>query len=664
MKRICIVIISILLLFFTAGCARKSSGDRYRLSSVASETVFEVDTVIRQGGFYGEDFFYLDNNTGEVHSLSLSDGEDRLLADGISLLSVDETGICVLPAEADAIRMLSHDGAETGSFPLEGLHPNGGKFTGMDAHDGIIVLTDGTNLWTVSQSNGKITPIPLSGGLYKEIVRPQVTDRNHILFVGSQGNDSQANTLYECSPSGKITGSWSGSTYTSYCRCGEDIYCMSSLKLCRQNDQGTVEIAELDPHSPSGKGLASVVAVSGDTAAVCWYGRPAVVALVPLTQPEGLRILTASSDLNKIRDLNTITGSAVVPIELTDAAFHDKLVTKLLAGDDDFDLVYVTGQIDEVGSLFRSISENGRFVDLNGNPDLKAHLGEMYPGVRDLISADGKIVCLPLDFAFTLYGFSGGDGLSCPDFHLTADDLWDLCGALQSEAAGRCVFSNQYPKRVSRILLDMVGSMLLDKTARGEDLSAAAEEEIAAFLRDVRPRIEQGVLFGENPVLSHTVMGSFPFGSIAALTEPAYDLLAPPTVRAGERYSIGLAGFVFVNPTSPHTEEALALLSKITDEENRYDLNLLFAPLFPGLDRYHYDERLSDRAITTIPEDKKDWFAVLESVLPQYYANAVIGDLNITSRAWDAMADFCAGKTTPEETARVLYEEIVYAMKG
>ena len=51
-------------------------------------------------------------------------------------------------------------------------------------------------------------------------------------------------------------------------------------------------------------------------------------------------------------------------------------------------------------------------------------------------------------------------------------------------------------------------------------------------------------------------------------------------------------------------------------------------------------------------------------MLPQYYANAVIGDLNITSRAWDATADFCAGKATPEETARVLYEEIVYAMKG
>ena len=484
MKRICFVFS--VLLFFLVSCGQRPGEDRFCLPTVNHETVFEVDAVVRQGGFCGDSFVYLDNNTGDVFILNLSSGDVHFLTGEAALLSVNASGICIYQSSTNTLRLMNFDGEETKAFSLEEINTNKG-FTALDSHDGIIVLTDGTGLWIVNPSNGKSSAIALSGGLYREIERPQIVDKNHILFVGSQGSSSQNNTLYECSSSGKITGSWSGSAYTSYCKTGDDIYYLRSQKLYRMNQQGSLQIAELDPHSPSGKGLASIVAISGDTAAICWYSLPSVVTLVPLKQPEGLRVLTAASGMSWIKNMNAVMGDVAVPLENSDTAFRDKLTTKLLAEDDDFDLVYITGQMDEVGSLFRTLAENGRFVDLKQNAELKANLDEMLPGVQDLVSTDGKVVCLPLNFNYTLYGFNSDGKYPCPDFHWTVDDLWDLCGYLETESDGRSVFSDQYAKRVSRILLDMINSMLLERIAEGNELTAAVTNDITDFLRSAEP---------------------------------------------------------------------------------------------------------------------------------------------------------------------------------
>lgn len=668
-----LIMLSICALLFS--CTSSQEQKTYILPSITEDKVINNDYITENGCFINDSFYFIEWRTNRIQVLNLFTEEVSLFTDGLSspmLIAADEDGVCVYDKSDKMIHEFSFDGQETAVYSASAEIGDSRLITDFDTKCGTIILTNGASLWALEKKSDSLREIQLTGFVYKEIISLSCNEMNRFMFVDRGDPMSDNRTLYCCSLDGTVLDQWDNSVYLSYFMEDNVLYHTAdgetpSRPLYRSGKTGDILLCDLNQHTDCppdspGSEIASLI-LSGNTIAVWWYETPLKIILYPLAeepaeQQKTLRLLYSEDELY-ISYIQSILDESVSPVELDNDSFQDKLITKLLAGDDDFDLVYVRGGMDKVSALFHSLAENGLYVDLNTSPDVRKNLSDLLPGVRELVSKDGEIVCLPVDFIIYLYGYNGPEDFR-PDYRWNTEDLCRLCDDLFQHSPGYSVFSSEYIKRASRIPLDMICGMLLDESNEPLDPDSDTQEEIRAFLEQIEPYIQNGTLFGDRPVCAEAVSGSYSFRTMTNLTGESQTLIAPPTV-GDNHYSLGMSSFLFINPKSANKEEALALLAKLTSPINRYNLDLIRAPLYPHFERYYVSTK-PVKEIKEKPDSEK--YKYLESIMQQYYVEATLGYLNITSRAWDAMADFCAGKATPEETARVLYEEIVYAMKG
>ena len=54
----------------------------------------------------------------------------------------------------------------------------------------------------------------------------------------------------------------------------------------------------------------------------------------------------------------------------------------------------------------------------------------------------------------------------------------------------------------------------------------------------------------------------------------------------------------------------------------------------------------------------------LDPIMNDYHEASTVNLFVVTDRAKEAIHDFYAGKLTPEEAAEILYQELVYTLKG
>ena len=132
---------------------------------------------------------------------------------------------------------------------------------------------------------------------------------------------------------------------------------------------------------------------------------------------------------------------------------------------------------------------------------------------------------------------------------------------------------------------------------------------------------------------------------------------APP---AEERTPIGItvSGFWIVNPDSPRKDQALAFLARLTAEENRYNLRVLPAPLFPGFDRYGFDPAYGPGPI---PPDRREEILALEERFAEFF-DTPSGGLYLSVSAREALDRYLFNiSVSPEETAEKLFGESVFS---
>ena len=60
----------------------------------------------------------------------------------------------------------------------------------------------------------------------------------------------------------------------------------------------------------------------------------------------------------------------------------------------------------------------------------------------------------------------------------------------------------------------------------------------------------------------------------------------------------------------------------------------------------------------------EEYFAELEDFLPDYYSHARLEWADMPVRAIDAGLAFIEGSAAAGETAQILYDELVYSVKG
>ena len=195
-----------------------------------------------------------------------------------------------------------------------------------------------------------------------------------------------------------------------------------------------------------------------------------------------------------------------------------------------------------------------------------------------------------------------------------------------------------------------------------DTLSSDAEDIILRFLHDSEPHLRNGTLFGENPVFGMAATGdAFAYSTelFGSIQENSVFGVFPVSSK-GKKTSLAVNTFLFVNPNTQKKELALAFLADLTDETNRYNTQIFAAPLWPSLDRYYKGQPF----LSAMSKGSEEYFAELEGFLPDYYSHARLEWADMPVRAIDAGLAFIEGKATAEETAQILYNELVYSVKG
>lgn len=654
-KRVLCSYILVLLCLCLFSCRQGPEEDRFCLPNVVRETVYEIGADVRQGGYYGDSFIYLDADTEEVYSKNLSTGEARFLADGVSLLSVDETGICVVQKGTDTVRLITHEGQETNAFSMEGLQPNGGSCTALDAHDGVVVVTDGARFGIIRESDGKMRIIEPREEIGGNITSVCVQNANRLMLV----SDEDGGTLYEMNLKNGKTGPLSRRTCVSVCCSGNAVYFTDGSGIYELSGKEENSVGRL-----KGDGELLGFALSEDT--LLTVRKNALILSPRPNSANTLSILCADDRLDLYSSISQASGITTSSLALPAESFADKLNTRLLAGDSDFDIAVVSGTVQEVRTILRSLVQYHLYLDLGENETLKKHLEETYPGVLPLITAeDGKVFMLPLSLYYEFDRFDTSAeayGVSRPDPAWTVDELWNVCKSL--EGTGRSVFQSKFPRRMSINLLSLLYNELDDSFdfLDPDTLSSDAEGIILRFLQNSEPHLRNGTLFGENPVFDMAATGDAFVYSTELFGEKQENSVFGvfPVSSKGEKTSLAVNTFLFVNPNTKKKELALEFLAELTDETNRYNTQIFAAPLWTSLDRYYKGQPF----LSAMSKGSEEYFTELDGFLPDYYSHARLEWADMPVRAIDAGLAFIEGSATAEETAQILYNELVYSVKG
>ncbi|MBQ3707307.1 MAG: hypothetical protein II889_05280, partial [Clostridia bacterium] len=132
---------------------------------------------------------------------------------------------------------------------------------------------------------------------------------------------------------------------------------------------------------------------------------------------------------------------------------------------------------------------------------------------------------------------------------------------------------------------------------------------------------------------------------------------------------IDLTSLFIVNPNGSNTSGAIDLLVELTNEDNRYNASIFGSPLFPHLDQYYKENdvpgSVGQKVRRSIVQDNTAaYLAVLDERMADYYEGSTLNLLTVTDRAKDAVAEFVKGTLSVEDAAEILYQELVYTLKG
>ena len=294
-------------------------------------------------------------------------------------------------------------------------------------------------------------------------------------------------------------------------------------------------------------------------------------------------------------------------------------------------------------------------------------------------------------------------GSIAPPYDWSAKDLWILTE--KAKEKGFAVFDAATGITEEEILLELMKSLTLveidpvtgknDNAMDGNGAKAVVTSAFVKILSDFNQH--QSNLVGNNGLTRIVGRRVFSPEQILIRTQSDYNLLLFPSADSiEEKYNgrgkiqkvdtwtdvalanrrekggmqvIDLTSFLLVNPNGSNASGACDLLAELTNEDNRYNASIFGSPLFPHLDQYYVENDVpgafGQKVRRPIMQDSGEaYIAALDERMADYYEGSTLNLLTVTDRAKEAIHDFCAGNLTPEEAAEILYQELVYTLKG
>ena len=345
---------------------------------------------------------------------------------------------------------------------------------------------------------------------------------------------------------------------------------------------------------------------------------------------------------------------------------HDKFVEnlrlKLLAGDDDYDVV----MLEHADELLASIINYNLYLPLETYDSISSGFDKYFDGVRDVMSYDGHIFGIP--YYLTVEGFTSEndtiDKLS-PDY--TLDDFWNFCEEFGSSRIMFCTkLTNHKP------FYYIISSILEDGMRKGEISRDTLLECIETYMKYRKAGSLNLNVPGDGPLRIIGGIGGT-LGAKFSLSERDYKGLRSLPTYDGKRY-FNIKSMAYINSKTKNTDFAVQYLSLlVSDDYLSWGDAYQKSYLANDKDSYFYlslgeNKVENEYKKIKVPAGEDDYMSrgnvflvdngedIFVNAAPRIYTGSLEDMIN---EVYDELNE---GKLTAEEAADKIYSEASYQL--
>ena len=343
---------------------------------------------------------------------------------------------------------------------------------------------------------------------------------------------------------------------------------------------------------------------------------------------------------------------------------HDKFVEnlrlKLLAGDDDYDVV----MLEHADELLASILNYNLYLPLEAYDSISSGFDGCFDGVRDVMSYNGHIFGIP--YYLTVEGFTSEDNtIDKLSSDYTLDDFWKLCEKFGSSRLMFCTtLTNHKP------FYYIISSILEDGMRKGDISRDTILECIETYMKYRKAGSLNLNPPGDGPL---RIIGGIGGTLSSNFDERDYKGLRSLPTYDGKRY-VNIESMAYINSKTKNTDLAVQYLSMlvsddylawITEYQKSYlakdkDSYFCFSPEPNKLENEYRRTKLSGEenfymrgCNPFLVNNGEDIFV---NAAPRIYTGSLEDMIN---EVYDGLNE---GKLTAEEAADKIYSEASYQL--
>ena len=340
--------------------------------------------------------------------------------------------------------------------------------------------------------------------------------------------------------------------------------------------------------------------------------------------------------------------------------FVDNLRVKLLAGDDDYDVV----MLEHADELLASILNYNLYLPLEDYDSISSGFDKNFDGVRDVMSYDGHIFGIP--YYLTVEGFTSEDNtIDKLSSDYTLDDFWKLCEEFGSSRLMFCTtLTNHKP------FYYIISSILEDGMRKGDISRDTILECIETYMKYRKAGSLNLNPPGDGPL---RIIGGIGGTLSSNFDERDYKGLRSLPTYDGKRY-VNIESMAYINSKTKNTDLAVQYLSMlvsddylawITEYQKSYlakdkDSYFCFSPEPNKLENEYRRTKLSGEenfymrgCNPFLVNNGEDIFV---NAAPRIYTGSLEDMIN---EVYDGLNE---GKLTAEEAADKIYSEASYQL--
>lgn len=356
---------------------------------------------------------------------------------------------------------------------------------------------------------------------------------------------------------------------------------------------------------------------------------------------------------NIINQFKVEYGCDVYIIEYNNDVYADKIRTKLLANDIDFDIFLLSDPGKDM--FLNSILVNGAYEPLNSYDGIIANFANMFDSTEQIMTYNGNVFAVPLDISpstnyeitenFALYGYE------IPKSGWTFDDLWALCDEIISRD----------DENLSVFPYNIYHTFLLDYVQNAINSSNLDKNTLKNLLTQIRKYADARVLFGSKSLFAYSCGWNyfFYFSKLYQQSEtkpyPEYGIIPLPSLD-GTVYS-RLLKCAMINKYSQNKEMAANFLEVLTQNKNLCGDMLSDTVLTKNFEAHYMYKSWTEDELLYL---KKGNELLKGSKLLTFDATAFTDFTVIGSQTSDVGNDLFSGKISINEATDLIYNYVYY----